>query len=324
MWQAEEVRSDWRRGAIVKLPQKGNISDCNNWRGITLLSIPGNMFCSSVLLNRLREHVDNILREEQAGFRKGRSSSEQIFTLWTIIEQSIEHQTPLIFNFIDFKKAFDSIHRESLWKILKLYGVSDKFINIFKTLYLNSSCCVKTSVGNTEMFDITTGVRQDCILSPFLFLIIIDFIMTKAMDDAIFLIEWGQKRLADLVFADDISAISHTLAGIQEITNTIETFGANIGLRINCEKTKAMKIGPEQHPPPSSCNRTWTTPRSFHISWKLHVKRRRFRTGCTRQDRKRCIHFPTASFYTVINYHQLECKVTSVHSHCDPHGNLCV
>ena len=71
----------------------------------------------------------------------------------------------------------------------------------------------------------------------------------KAMHDPSFGIEWGQKRLADLDFADDISAISHTLAGIQEITNNIETFGAKIGLRINCEKTKAMKIGPKQHPP---------------------------------------------------------------------------
>ena len=55
--------------------------------------------------------------------------------------------------------------------------------------------------------------------------------------------------MADLDFADDISAISHTLARIQGLTNNIETLGAKIGLRINCEKTKAMKIGPEQHPP---------------------------------------------------------------------------
>ena len=73
--------------------------------------------------------------------------------------------------------------------------------------------------------------------------------MTKAMGDASFVIEWGQKMLANLKFADDISAISHKLVGIQEITNNIETFGAEIGLRINCEKTKAMKIGPERHPP---------------------------------------------------------------------------
>ena len=104
----------------MKLRKKGNLSDCNNWRGITLLSIQEKVFCS-VLLNRLREHVDSRLREEQAGFRKGRSCSEQIFTLRTMIAQSLEHQTPLIINFIDFKKAFDSIHRESLWKIWKLY-----------------------------------------------------------------------------------------------------------------------------------------------------------------------------------------------------------
>ena len=70
-------------------------------------------------------------------------------------------------------------------------------------------------VGNTEMFDIKTGVRQGCILPPFLFLIIIDFVMNKAMDVASFGIEWGQKKWADLDFTDDISAVSHKLAGIQ-------------------------------------------------------------------------------------------------------------
>ena len=88
------------------------------------------------------------------------------------------------------------------------------------------------------MFYVKTGVREGCILSPFLFLITIDFVTTKAMDDASFGIEWGQKRLADLDFADDISAISHTLAGLQGITNNIQTFGAKIGLSINCGKTK--------------------------------------------------------------------------------------
>ena len=75
------------------------------------------------------------------------------------------------------------------------------------------------------MFDMKTGVRQGCILSPFLFLITIDFIMTKAMDEASFGIEWGQKRLPDLDFADDISAISHTLAGIQEIKKNRDILG---------------------------------------------------------------------------------------------------
>lgn len=80
IWNAEEVPANWSRGVIAMLPKKGNLGDCNNWRGITLLSIPGKVFCS-VLLQRLKDEVDNILREEQAGFRKGRSCSEQIFTI---------------------------------------------------------------------------------------------------------------------------------------------------------------------------------------------------------------------------------------------------
>ena len=92
IWQAEDVPGDWRRGAIVKLPKNGNLSDCNNcaWGGITLLPIPGKVYCS-VLLTRLRQRVDSRLREEQAGFWKGRSCSEQIFgrPAWTLLMTSL-------------------------------------------------------------------------------------------------------------------------------------------------------------------------------------------------------------------------------------------
>ncbi|XP_078682172.1 uncharacterized protein LOC144916725 [Branchiostoma floridae x Branchiostoma belcheri] len=93
-WQEGQVPRDWQDGVIVKLPKKGDLSDCNNWRGITLLSIPGKVFCA-VLLRRLKKAVDSKLREEQAGFRSNRSCTEQIFTLRNIIDQCLEHQTPL-------------------------------------------------------------------------------------------------------------------------------------------------------------------------------------------------------------------------------------
>jgi len=86
---------------------------------MTLLSVPGKVFCSIILLNRVKVG-GNILREEQAGFRKGRSCSEQILTLRNIIDQSLRWQVPLFINYVDFKNDFDSIHRESLWRILKL------------------------------------------------------------------------------------------------------------------------------------------------------------------------------------------------------------
>src|SRR6185503_3772820 len=98
-----------------------------------------------------------------------------------IIEQCMEYKRPLTIHFIDFKNAFDSVHRDSLWYILRLNGIPQQFITIFKNLYLNCCCCIKTDTGNTAFFAINTGVRQGHILSPFLFLLAVDFTMKKAM-----------------------------------------------------------------------------------------------------------------------------------------------
>ena len=209
---------------IIKLPKKGSLKDCNNWRGITLLSTPGKVF-SRVLLNRLQEAVDRTLRDEQAGFRRGRSCTEQVFTLQNIIEQSLEHQKDLIINFIDYKKAFDSVHRPSLWKILKYYGIPDRFINIFKALYINSNCCVKTASGYTEFFEIVSGVRQrqGCILSPFLFIIVIDFVMRRTMDKPEYGIVWQKQNcVTDLDFADDLAILTEEENVCQEMTTKLE------------------------------------------------------------------------------------------------------
>ena len=71
-WRRREVPSVWRQGTVVKLPKKGDLSDCNNWHGIALHSIPGKVLCR-ILMQRLKNAVDVKLREEQADFRAGRS-----------------------------------------------------------------------------------------------------------------------------------------------------------------------------------------------------------------------------------------------------------
>ena len=123
------------------------------------ISVPGK-FLSRILLQRLRKAVDYRLHEEQAGFRAERSCTEQIFTLCNILEQCTEYQRPLAVNFVDFKKAFDRIHRESLWQVAELYVIPLDLINTFRSIYHNASCCVKAEAGITELFDIVTGMRQ--------------------------------------------------------------------------------------------------------------------------------------------------------------------
>ena len=199
------------------------------------------------VLRRLIGVVENILREEQAGFRRGCSCSEQIFTLRNIIEQCIEYQRPLFINFIDYQKAFDSVHRESLWHIARSHGTPQQYVNIFKKLYLNSSCCVRTDNGTTNFFNIETGVRQGYILSPLLFLLTIDFVMKNAMNKPNISISWNQgTRVTDLDFADNVTLLAETDEQLQDMTTNLEAEAAKVGLRMSHSKTKVMRTGPIQ------------------------------------------------------------------------------
>ena len=81
------TRHEWQDGIIVKLPKKGDLGDFNKWRGITLLSSVWKLFYT-ILLKRMKKEVDSILREEQAGFRLGRSCCDQIFVLRSILKNA--------------------------------------------------------------------------------------------------------------------------------------------------------------------------------------------------------------------------------------------
>ena len=105
------------------------MSACNTWRGITLLSMTCKIF-SRIIMKRISAATDTILRQEQAGFRRGKSCIDHIFTLRQILEQSTEWNSTIYIAFIDFEKAFDSLHRESLWRILCHYGIPQKMVNV--------------------------------------------------------------------------------------------------------------------------------------------------------------------------------------------------
>lgn len=132
IWEVEEVPLDWKEGYLIKLPKKGDLSNCANYRGITLLDISGKVL-NRALLNRMKDEVDTKFRDQQAGFRKDRSCMDQITTLWIIIEQSCEWNSPLYINFVDFEKAFDSVDRDTLWKLLRHYGMPVKIVNIIRS-----------------------------------------------------------------------------------------------------------------------------------------------------------------------------------------------
>jgi len=144
-------------------------------------------------------------------------------------------------NFIDFKKAFDSVHRPSLWWILKKYGIPEDIITIIQNLYEGGESSVKWMGSVGDWFTVMTGVRQGCILSPLLFAIVIDWIMRKTLTSWDVGLEWTNgKRLCDLDYADDIVLLDSSIERMRKLIGGVEDEGRKVGLCMNVSKCKVM------------------------------------------------------------------------------------
>ena len=121
-----------------------------------------------------------MIAEEQKGFRAGRSTTEQIFNLRILCEKYLQHLQDLYLVLIDFKKAFDRVWRAALWATVKKYNISANLIQVIKTLYNKATSAVLFNGSIGGWFRTTAGVRQGCLLSPTLFNIFFERIMTDA------------------------------------------------------------------------------------------------------------------------------------------------
>ena len=197
---------------------------------------------SKILINRIQTGVDHALRKEQAGFRRGRGTVEQIFILRNILEQANEWNATVYIHFVDFEKAFDSVHRDSLWVIMKKNGIPQKLIRMVQTLYEDFQCAVVDENETTDFFPVLTGVKQGCCMSGFLFLLVIDWVMRQTVEGERTGIRWNFTTvLEDLDFADDIALLSSTMGHLQTKTTKLEDNAARVGLKLNANKCKTLK-----------------------------------------------------------------------------------
>ena len=163
-----------------------------------------------------------------------------------------ERNLKAVITFVDFRKAFDSIHRRKLFNILQAYGVPEKLVQAISVTYSNTRAKVCSPDGETDYFMIQRGVQQGDTLAPFLFLVALDYAMRSAIsgreEELGFTLSPRKSRrvppimISDLSFADDIALLSDSVEKAGKLLKAVETECKKIGLQVNARKTKAMAV----------------------------------------------------------------------------------
>lgn len=241
IWQEESVPASWNESVICPVSKKAPRNVCDNYRGISLIPVAAKIF-ASILLHRLSTAPELRMREEQAGFRSGRGCIDQIFTLRQILEHRHTYHRPTVTVFLDIRAAFDSIDRVALWNCLHRIGVPWKYVQLIKAMYLHTAGRVKAYGKLSQSFTVSSGVRQGCPLSPFLFNIAIDDIMQKALiglrNDGVELLPGG--RVFDLEYADDIVLVANSSQDMQRALDRLAIEVVRYGLRFAPSKCKIL------------------------------------------------------------------------------------
>ena len=250
-YSSKDLPREWKTLIIVPVPKSGDLTKPDNYRGISLISLVMKLY-NRMILNRLRPILDPLLHISQNGFRQKRSTIGQIVALRRLIEGAKGNNLPCILTFIDFRKAFDTIHRGKLIEILRAYGVPDKMIEAIEATYSETWAKVRTADGETETFQILAGVLQGDTLAPFLFIVALDSALRRAIEGreeelGFTLQKRASRRVAakmvtDLDFADDIALLSDTVEQACTLLLVVEKECKNIGLGLNAKKTKVMPI----------------------------------------------------------------------------------
>jgi hypothetical protein len=242
VWEREEIPSDWKRSIVIPIHKKKDKLECSNYRGISLLCHSSKVF-STIILQRIKRRTEEILSEAQAGFRVNRSTIDQIFTLRQLAEKYEEFGKELYVCYIDFRKAFDSVWRKGLWRVMRHYGYPEKIIRILENAYEDTFSAVRVDGELSEWFKTIVGVLQGCVLSPLLFNIFLELIMAMALDGTEEGAVIGGQTINDLRFADDIALLAKQANGLQESLTKVVQVSREMGMSINVLKTESQFLG---------------------------------------------------------------------------------
>ena len=233
---------NWCYDLITLIHKEGPKDDPNNYRGICIMNALLKVLCT-LLNNRLTDYCaeQKLIDIKQIGFERFSRASDHIFTLKTVVNKYVvdERGKKLYTCFVDFKKAFDSVWHDALFRKLENKGINGKFLDIIRNIYKQTRCAVKINGKATKYFKYEKGVQQGNPLSPILFNLFINDIFEEIRNNSQITLD-GESMVHALMYADDLIIMATSPEELQRSLDGLSKYCEKWKLNVNIKKTQCM------------------------------------------------------------------------------------
>ena len=241
--RARRVPEQWKIGLIVPIYKGcGDRTEPDNNREVTLLPVISKLF-ERIMMGRVEEESEKMgwLEEEQGGFRSGRGCTELVWMLNNVIEGRRREGKPTVVAFLDVRKAYDTVWQSGLWQVLKEEGVDEEFIGMMRDWYEGMSAMVVTPWGRTKAVQITRGVKQGSVLSPWLYSMYINGLIKELKTRGLG-IHWEGEWVGAAAYADDVTLVVESKEELEAMLRVCEEYARRRRFSWAPKKCKVMGV----------------------------------------------------------------------------------
>ncbi|MEW8548783.1 MAG: reverse transcriptase domain-containing protein, partial [Candidatus Thiodiazotropha sp.] len=244
-YKTDSLSVTQKQGIITCLPKPNKSRfHLKNWRPISLLNVVYKM-ASTVIANRLKTVLQNIIHEDQKGFLSGRFIGENIRIVYDILFETKQQNIPGLLLSVDFQQAFDSVSWKFINKTLDYYNFGPSFKKWIALFQNGSESAVLQNGFISEFFPLQRGCRQGDPISPYIFILCVEILgLMIRRNDNIHGVRINDSETKLSQYADDTQIfLDGSEISLRTTLTTLQTFYLMSGLQINVEKTRAVWIG---------------------------------------------------------------------------------